>query len=438
MRPHPHRRFSCVFLPSRWSGGGDSFGRLAVMEYRTPLKVLSAPGRGLRAMAGAALLVLAVFLGWQGWIYNLAEACWRDEWPRLSSCTPLAELPEAQHIQALRERLAHNPGDSRAWVGLAAFAQRPGGIAGLDSEAMQETAARLSPNDRRVLQMQAGRALKAQDWPGLLDILVRMSQFHANVDATRALGELIQASLQRPDLAQAFRQRLKADPAWLGPVVQAMPGGKLPVVAAMPLVSQAIEQGTLKPELGRFVIQQLKAEGQWLDAYAVWLKLWNKPLPLLFNGDFEQRLTPYGFDWEVADSNMHRAGAQVNLSGRGKRGQVLQVLFTGRQIRQPMVRQHLLLAPGRYRLEGEFLSSELRSPNGLSWVLSCATAGKEIGRSQAMRALGRDWQKLSMVFAVPTDCGPGVELALRTQAAFEADAGIRGEMLFDRFNLVRE
>jgi hypothetical protein len=387
-------------------------------------------------LARGALLALALWLGAQAWQRNLAEACWLDEWPRLGSCTPLAQRPQPEQVAALRERVARNPGDSHAWVALATLAQTPGGAAGVDAAAVLATAARLAPNDSRVLRLQARQALQAQDWPTLVAKLVPLAQFHNSPEAATALGALVQDAAQVPALATALNERLRADAGWLSRALHAMAHDKRPLVLAMPLVSQAIAQGQLSPELGQFVMHQLKAQGHWVDAYAVWLALWKKPLGLLFNGDFEQPFVPHGFDWEVIDTQRHRAGARVNLVGRGERGQVLQVVLTGREMQMPLLRQHLVLPPGLYRFSGEFQSTELRSAQGLAWVLSCAKDGQELARTPPIRAQGRSWQALELAFTVPTDCGAGVELALRTQAPFEARAGVRGEVLFDRFALV--
>lgn len=393
-------------------------------------------------IARGALLALALWLGGQAWQRNLAEACWRDEWPRLPSCTPLTERSPGERAAALRERVASNPGDSQAWVALAVLVQPEGTLPSPDSAAVLATATRLAPNDAQVLLMQARLALQAKDWTTAVQHLSRLSVFHQQPNATRALAQLMVLAVQQPvelaALYEALSQALRADHRWLEHTVRAMPGAKLEVIYAMPLVSQAIEHGVLSPGLGQFVIRHLKAEGRWLDAYVVWLSLWKKPLALLFNGDFEQPFISHGFDWEITDTNLHRAGAQVYQSGRGERGQVLQVVFTGREMRLPIVRQHLLLTPGRYRLTGEFQSSELRSQQGLSWVLSCAVGGQELGHSAPVLAQGRQWQTLELDFVVPPDCGFGVALALLPQAAFEARAGIRGEVLFDRFRLTQE
>lgn len=391
-----------------------------------------------RALLALALVALAVWLGWQAWVRNLEEACRLQEWPHLSRCVDPATLPEEEQIAILRKRVTENPGDSFSWVKLSAFADRPGGIPGMDAAQVIATAERLAPHHPQVLKQRADRALLGGRWTEAIAPLVELAQFHRDAGAAQALTTLMHQMGREPTLYVALVQAVKADPRWMDRVVRQMPRLKVPVVVAMPLVNEMLESNTLEPATGQFLIRQLKAEKQWLDAYGLWLHLWKRPMGLLFNGDFEQAFIPHGFDWEITDTNLHRAGARVYQSGRGDRGQVLQVVFTGRQMRLPIVRQHLLLPPGNYRFTGEFQSSELRSQNGLSWVFTCATGGKELGRTMAIRAQGRSWQSLDLPINVPSDCGLGVELSLRTQAPFEARAGIRGEVLFDRFNLVQE
>jgi hypothetical protein len=106
-------------------------------------------------------------------------------------------------------------------------------------------------------------------------------------------------------------------------------------------------------------------------------------------------------------------------------------------MKTPLVRQHLLLPPGHYRFAGEFQTSDLRSERGLAWVFSCASNGRELARTEPLKAGGRTWQPLGVSLEMPADCGLGVALALQTAAPFEAKTGLRGEVVFDRFTLVQ-
>ena len=395
-----------------------------------------------RAGVFALLVVAALWLGWKAWDVNITMSCWKNEWPNLPVCDDINGRTPTERVARLQERLAGNPGDSQALVDLTLLAHQPETAAGLDAAALLAAAGRAAPQDTTVLQLQANEALRAMRWPDALDKLTRLSRHHHDAEATRVLAMLVAQAAQQPGqagLQAALMASVQADPGWLDRVLRAMPGAKLPLASAMPLVSQVVTTGPgLTAPLGLFVIRQLKAEGQWLEAHAIWLHLWKRPLGLLFNGDFEQAFVAGGFDWEVIERDMHRGGARVELAGWSERGQVLRVVFTGRAMKTPLLRQHLLLPPGNYRFAGDFQSGDLHSNEGLSWVFSCATGGRELARTPALKTTGRAWQPLGVRLEVPADCGLGVALALQTQAPYEAKTGLRGEVLFDRFTLVQE
>lgn len=389
----------------------------------------------------ALLLVAALWLGWKAWDVNITMSCWKDEWPHLPVCEEINGRTPQERVARLQERLAANPGDSQALVELTELAHRPETAAGLDAPALLAAAGQAAPQDVTVLQLQANEALRAQRWPDALDKLTRLSQHHHNADATRVLAELVALAAQppaQPTLQQALVDAVDADAGWLDRVLRAMPGAKLPLGSAMPLVAlAAAKEPGLSAPLGLYVIRQLKTEGLWLEAHAIWLRLWKRPLGYLFNGDFEQNFVAGGFDWEVIERDPHRGGARIDLAGRRERGQVLRVAFTGRAMKTPLVRQHLLLPPGSYRFAGEFQSGDLRSERGLAWVFSCASDGRELARTAPLMAGGRTWQPLAVSLEVPAECGLGVALALQTEAPFEAKTGLRGEVVFDRFTLVQ-
>lgn len=389
----------------------------------------------------ALLLVVALWLGWKAWDVNITMSCWKNEWPNLPVCEEINGRTPQERVARLQERLAANPGDSQALVELTELAHRPETAAGLDAPALLAAAGQAAPQDVTVLQLQANEALRAQRWPDALDKLTRLSKHHHNADATRVLAELVALAAQppaQPTLQQALVDAVNADAGWLDRVLRAMPGAKLPLGSAMPLVALAsAKEPGLSAPLGLYVIRQLKTEGLWLEAHAIWLRLWKRPLGYLFNGDFEQNFVAGGFDWEVIERDPHRGGARIDLAGRRERGQVLRVAFTGRAMKTPLVRQHLLLPPGSYRFAGEFQSGDLRSERGLAWVFSCASDGRELARTAPLMAGGRTWQPLALSLEVPAECGLGVALALQTEAPFEARTGLRGEVVFDRFTLVQ-
>lgn len=394
----------------------------------------------LRGVLMALATALAIGLGWQAWQVNITLACWKDEWPHLAVCDDINGRTEPERWERLHQRLQRNPGDAQARVELAVLAHTGGFGTPAERSALLDQAIVAAPQHPEVLQLQAARALDARQWPQALEPLQRLVRFHANQPAAQTLVQLLQVAPALPALDEALRQAVREDADWLERVLRAMPGMKVPVGQAWPLLAEAMAHHQLAPRLGQFVTGRLKAEGRWTEAQVVWLHLWDRPLPLLFNGGFESDFVAQGFDWEVPGPNDHRAGAQVTLVGRGERGRVLRVRLAGKGFRSPLVRQHLVLPPGHYRLQGDWQSTDLRSAQGLSWVLTClggpGSKPRELARSAPLQPTGRDWKTWQLDVQVPdTGCGPGLQLALQPHAAYEARAGMQGEIVFDAMRL---
>jgi len=388
------------------------------------------------SLALAALgLAAAVWLGWMAMQSNLQQACALKQWPPLARCEALAEQAPAQQVQALRAQVAANPGDARPLTALATLAQTPGGTPGLDRQALLHAAAQLAPQQRQVLRLQANDALQQGRWPDAVAHLVLLAQFHGDGEAARTLALMVGQAGQHRALLDALLGQLQSDGRWLEPVLRSLPAAKVPMVQAMPVVQAAMPLGLITPALAQVLIQHLIAGGAWLDAHAVWLHVWNRPLGLLFNGDFEQDFVKHGFDWNVTDTNPYRAGARVQQPRMGQQGRVLEVAFTGRSIALPVVSQHLVLPPGDYLFTGSARSRGLRSNEGLAWVWTCASTRQELARTAAIQDSAGRWEKITAAVRVPPACGVGVQLSLQTFAAYEATTGLRGEVWFDQFEL---
>ena len=411
-------------------------------------------------LTAAMLLVAGLWLGARSFDVNLMLACQSGQWPGFERCadptalTPdgsaaggVIEIPAEQakqvwqqvraDVQRLRERIARNPGDASAVSELARYADLPAETLGVNSERLLATADQVAPRHALVQEQRARRALERSDWATAVPALVRLSRHHRDQEATRTLARMLAAASQDPGLMTALRQAAQADPRWVDGALRSLPGLKLPVAPALPLVADLALAGELRVPTGLLLIRQLKAEGLWLDAHALWQRLWNRPVPLLFNGDFEQSFVRDGFDWVLADDNPQRSGVKAERIGQGERGQVMRLQFNSRPLRTPLLRQDMFVPAGAYRLEGEHRSLDLRSSGGLAWVLSCANGGRELARSAPLMPTGRDWKTTRLSVSVPTDC-PGVTLALQPGAAYEARTGLQGEVWLDNLKLLPE
>lgn len=380
-------------------------------------------------------LVAALWLGWASMDHNLLRSCTLQEWPHLTFCGDPSTQSVAEQTQALRRQINANPGDSVAYTALATLTQLPDAPLDLDAAGALRAASLVAPNNVFVLRLRASRALQARQWPEAVDLLVRLARDDRETQAVLALGALVGWSAADAALKAALTAQIKTDGRWFHRVITNLPAAKVPVVLAMPLVNQALPLGLVSPELGQFLMRHLKASGYWLDAHALWIRLWNRPVSLLFNGEFEQGFIADGFDWEVSDVNPSRAGAQVSQPFEGRHGRVLQVEFTGRAIAQPLLRQHMLLPAGSYSFSAEFSADRLRSNEGLAWTFTCVATGKELARTAAMKDTRDQWQSMALELKVPADCGLAVALQLQTFTPYEAATGLRGQVQFDQLAL---
>jgi hypothetical protein len=381
----------------------------------------SLPARSLGLLAaGAAVLV---FLA--GTSAHLERACVVLDTPYLPLCEYNEVSAESPH--ALRARLASNPGDSWAWTRLLVAEQE-------ESPGLLQAATLLAPNHGNVLRRRAAAAMQQGKQQESVDLLVQMLRERRSADAAKALAQLLAASdgpaLLRPHLATAD--------AWLPQVLSQMKALNLPSSLALPVVAKALEQRTMPAASRRAYMRQLKADGLWLDAYGLWLVHRKELIPLLYNGGFDQRIEPDGFDWEFSETSRSRAGVVIQQQAFARRGLVLDLDFTGRTFRRPIARQYLFVPPGSYRLRGEYMAQRLRSEAGLEWQVVCP--GGQQARVDATTRLtdtGGVWKPWQMDFQVPPECGPVASLQLEPAAAYEARTGIRGRVALDSVSLVR-
>lgn len=373
----------------------------------------------------AAGTLAAGLLAWISIAVNLERACVVADTPYLDLC-PAPPGNEAR-LSMLRSRIAANPGDTRAYVQLA-LTDRSGA-----HRSALTAAARLAPSEPNILTAQAAAALNRQDWLAAAGPLVALTEYRGQPRAARALATMIaqgHGSLLADYITPGSR--------WLPQVLAQMASAGGHFSTALPLVVRALGAGVLDAPTVLAYVRQLKAAGAWVDAYSLWLAMGGKPLPLVYNGGFDEPFQPDGFDWEPARGvPANRTGAFVERRGGDHRGAVLDIRFTGRPIQLPLVRQHLFLGEGRYRLRGDYMARQLRMESGLAWSVACTAAPVQAGRSAALPDTAGIWLPFSFEFSVPAGCGMVASLQLETFAASEAVLGAHGRVAFDALALER-
>lgn len=383
----------------------------------------TAPGSRSHAIAGLAIAAATLFtlaLAWQCIASNIERSCVAGDAPALDLCR---SAPPGD----LRSRIAANPGDANAYVQLALA-----NPAAPDAGALR-AAQRLAPNDPGMLALQASLAWQRQDWAGAVGPLVQLAEYRDLAQPPLALARLIGAghdALLAPHLQRGSR--------WFTRVLLNMPQAQVPLSSALGLIAQALKAGVLDDGAVRGYVRQLKAAGEWVDAYSLWLALHGKGLAAIYNAGFDQPLDSDGFDWEVTPAGPPaRAGAIVQRRTGEQRGGILDIRFTGRRMSLPLVRQYLFLGAGRYRVRGEYMAHRLREPQSLAWVLQCTATRASVGRSPALGDTAGAWRPFEFEFAVPPGCGAVSSLQLETFDAANAALGASGQMAFDAFTLER-
>ncbi|MDP3673074.1 MAG: hypothetical protein Q8R69_25700 [Telluria sp.] len=371
--------------------------------------------------------VSAALLVWLSVVANVHRSCTVGDTPYLPLCGAPAD-GAADRLVTLQRSIGTNPGDAGLYASVARLAVEPG------REAALRAASTLAPNDPDVLRARAVLALEREDWAAAVPPLVQLTRYYRPVSAE--VPELL-ARIAGSGHADLLQPHLLPGTDWFPLVLDEAVRLKAPLSGMLPLVGHASANGALPPDRLRAFVRTLKHRGQWVDAYGLWLSQHGGRVPILYNAGFDHNLQPDGFDWEVAPVTGGRAGAVAGTRPFSHRGQVLEVLYTGNSFPSPAVRQYLLLAPGRYRLAGQYMTAKLRTEGGLAWSVRCVTGAPEppAGQSAALADTKGSWLGFDFEINVPATCGPVAGLQLETFLPYEAAAGIRGKAYFDSFSL---
>jgi len=347
----------------------------------------------------ALAIPIALFLAWRVVVVGMDALAERN----LAAAAPANAPTDAASEASLRARLARNPADTSALLLLALELERQGRRD--EADRAMRTAVRLAPADPQFLILAAGYFLRTGAEAEALATLRRAADASPG-ETTGQVWPVFSAALASGRHRGFFDALARENPSWWPGFFDyaCASAANAGAVHAVYAARVAADVGT--PGERRCLVERLQRDGLWPDAYLVWLS----GLPLeqrqrvgyVFNGGFEEPLSNSGFDWRIP---VQDAAVVTAEPGAGTAGSVLNVSFVNQRYAGPPVYQYLLLAPGRYRLQGR-ARSDLVAWLGLQWGVYCPNGAgpeKQLAHTGAL-AGSMPWEEFGADFSVPSNC----------------------------------
>jgi tetratricopeptide (TPR) repeat protein len=360
-----------------------------------------------------------------GWFAGHADA-------RLQS--GLREQKDADAALAhLQAAIAANPTEGRSYAALGRLLENRG-----DDERARlamETASRLSPQ-RSDVQMAVATYWMRQG------------------DLERALVHWNTVLRHRPGLrAQVFPEllQLAGDPAnhaaflpLLGQPVPWWPAFFIHAASKAPDVNTArvlfnLQQGgpnAPTPDMLRAWLARLQKEGEWLEAWFVWLNSLTKDqigkMGYLYNGSFEAPISNLGFDWIHHKHPAVSLDTAATYDTSGERA--LRVSFRGLRAQFQNLHQYLMLPPGKYHLQGRVRPDNLQAEQGMQWALYCLGSREPIAVSERFRG-SQQWTRFRTEIIIPPEGCPVQTLRLELAGTIRLDFDASGTIWFDNLTI---
>ena len=332
--------------------------------------------------------------------------------------------------QLAMRAIATDPLNAEAFELLGFAANEPGQVRSL----MLEAASR-SRRQSNALIWLLNDSFYRKDYEaglGYSDLLIR-----THPDLTEfVMGYLLQAAEEADGMPHVVNALAKA-PSWRKEFFAVLGRTAHQTEAPLRLMLALKARGVppSPPELAPF-LDALIRKDQADIAYNAWLQFQSDDPGLLMNGDFTKAPSGLPFDWRIA-SGLNAVADYVGASPSGGE-RWLHVSFGSGRVRFPELSQVVLLAPGRYRLEGK-LRGTVVAKRGLRWQMRC-TSGSHRVLAETDMLLGetQQWRIFTLEGDVPAsgDCN-GQVIRLFHDSRSPSEEFISGEVWFGDLRLER-
>jgi hypothetical protein len=173
-------------------------------------------------------------------------------------------------------------------------------------------------------------------------------------------------------------------------------------------------------------------------AYYVWLQFLPREqlgsAGLLFNGSFETKPSGLPFDWVITPGS----GVTIDFARRPDevRQRALLVEFGHGRVDFRGISQMVMLAPGSYRLNGQY-RGQVTGRRGLEWRILCAGVETPMAKSAMVTGNTPEWTEFTVSFTVPaTDCR-AQQVRLWLDARSASEQLVAGSVWYDKLQIVR-
>ena len=250
------------------------------------------------------------------------------------------------------------------------------------------------------------------------------------------IAPFIFKSLSDPAALTALGRILAGPPIpyWRGPFMDVasrglkQPDGMIAIFDSIVKAGGSVEAAELSPTLSLLVSQ-----GQYQQAYLLWLLDSTKPVIAksgnIINGDFGDTPSAAPFNWSAQSGKFLIADA----SGYGRKGPALRLAYQDIGAPADLGQQLLVLAPGRYRLSGQWLTAGAPDPARVELAVVCANDQTDLASIAAPDTHGA-WRPFSQTLSVPETCA-GQWLRFRPRSVGD---GIAVEAWFAGLSIIRE
>ena len=170
-------------------------------------------------------------------------------------------------------------------------------------------------------------------------------------------------------------------------------------------------------------------------AYYVWLHFLSQEqlanTGSIFNGGFENRPSGLPFDWVVTQGQ----GVTIDFAQRDDAsGRALLVEFGQGRVDFRGVSQMLMLAPGTYRLKGQY-RGRIIGRRGLEWRVHCAGAKELLAKSDMVTGATPIWTEFAVTFTVPPAGCRAQLMRLWLDARSASEQLVTGSLWYDNLQI---